>query len=67
MIDTEIFTYESCNNYICFEEMLKMVNELITEKGIKKSDIVEYHTENWMTEKDGECIYHYRATISWWQ
>lgn len=36
MIDTEIFTYESCNNYICFEEVLKMVNELITEKGIKK-------------------------------
>lgn len=67
MINTEIFEYENCNNYICFEEVLKMVNELILEKEIKKIDIVEYHTENWVIEKDGEDIWHYKATISWWK
>lgn len=67
MIDTEIYTYESCNNYTCFDEVLKMVNELIKEKEIKKKDIVEYRTENWKIEKDGEDIWHYRVTISWWQ
>lgn len=58
MIDTEIFEYESCNNYTCFEEVLKMVNELIEEKGIKKSNIVEYRTENWKTETGGERKRH---------
>lgn len=67
MIDTEIFEYESYNNYTCFEEVLKMVNELIEGKGIKKSDIVEYRTENWKTKEEGEDIWHYKATISWWQ
>lgn len=45
MIDTEIFEYENCNNYTCFEVIIKMANKLIEEKGIKKSDIVEYRTE----------------------
>lgn len=67
MINTEIFSYESCNNYICFEEVLKDVNKLIKERNIKKDDIVEYRTENWETDEDGEGIWHYRATISWWQ
>lgn len=67
MINTEIFSYESCNNYACFEEVLKDVNELIKEREIKKENIVEYRTENWETDKDGENIWHYKVTISWWQ
>ena len=67
MINTEIFSYESYNNYTCFEEVLKDVNELIKEREIKKEDIVEYRTENWKTVKDREDFWHYRVTISWWQ
>lgn len=67
MIDTEIFEYESYNNYTCFGEVLKMINNLIKEKGIAKSDIIEYKTENWSDDKDGIPFYHYRATISWWK
>lgn len=67
MINTEIFEYESCNNYTCFQEVLKDINELIKERKIKKDDIVEYRTENWKTDKDGEDVWHYKATISWWQ
>lgn len=51
MIDTEIYTYESWSNFICFDEVLKMVNKLIKEKEIKKMDIVEYRTENWRIRK----------------
>lgn len=62
MIDTEIFEYESYNNYTCFEEVLEMVNKLIKEKRIKRKNIVEYRTEN----EKREDIYHYKVTISWW-
>lgn len=67
MINTEIFLFESRNNYNCFDEVLKMVNDLIAEKGIKKEYIIEYRTENWMTDKNEEELWHYRVTISWWQ
>lgn len=66
MIDTEIFKYESENNYTCFNEILKMVNNLIKEKGIKKEYIIEYRTENWSTKEDGKDYYHYKVIISWW-
>lgn len=67
MIDTEIFEYESPNNYTCFEEVLKMVNELIKDKGIKKEDIVEYRTDNWSSKEEGIEYWHYKATISWFK
>lgn len=67
MIKTEIFHSYSRNNYYCFEDVLKMVNDLITENGIKKEDVIEYRTENWETQENGEEIWHYRATISWWE
>lgn len=63
MINTEIFKYECCNNYICLKEVLKMVNECIEKNQINKSDICEYRTENW-EEKN---IYHYKVTISWYK
>ena len=65
MINTEIFEWESVNNYTCFEEVLKLVNDLIEKNNINKSDIIEYRTENW-TNKETQ-IYYYRVTISWWQ
>lgn len=67
MINTEIFKYESYNNYTCFDETLKMVNDLIKEKKIQKSDIIEYRTENWSEETEEGTYYHYRAIISWWE
>lgn len=66
MINTEIFTYENRNNYTCFDEVLKMVNSLIEEKRIKKEYIIEYTTENWVTEKNGEDFWNYKVIISWW-
>ena len=67
MINTEIFEYESINNYTCFDEILKMVNDLVRERKISKSDIIEYKTENWSEETHGELFYHCKVTISWWQ
>lgn len=67
MINTEIFECESYNNYKCFDDALKMVNDLIKEKGVKKEDIVEYYTKNWATEKAGNDFWHYRVIISWWE
>lgn len=67
MINTEIYEMENYNNYTCFDGVLKLVNDLIKEKKIKKSDIIEYRTKNWSEDKDGQPIYHYRVVISWWQ
>jgi hypothetical protein len=44
-----------------------MVNDLIKENKIERSDIVEYKTENWSEEVDESNYYHYRVTISWWK
>lgn len=63
MINTEIFKSEHENNYTCFEEGLKMLNDLIKEKEIAKDDILEYRTENW---EDGG-VYHFKIIFSWWQ
>lgn len=67
MVDTEIFEYESANNYECFDEVLSDINNLIREKEIAKEDIIEYRTENWKTEEDGNSFYHLRTIISWWK
>lgn len=67
MIDTEIFTYESANNYVCFDVVLSDINNFIRKKGIVKEDIIEYRTENWKTEENGNSVYHLRTTISWWK
>lgn len=67
MIDTEIYEIENYNNYNCFDEGLKIVNDLIKEKEIEKSDIVEYRTENWAEDKNGVPYYHYKIVISWWK
>lgn len=63
MINTEIFEVKNCNNYKCFDEALKHINDLIKENRIKREDIVEYRTENWTSDK----YFHYRVTISWWE
>lgn len=67
MINTEIFCYKSYNNYSCFEKTLKMVNDLIEEKRISKSNILEYKTKNWGEETVDGIYYHYKVTISWWE
>lgn len=67
MINTEIFEMGDWSNYVCFEKVLEMVNNLIKENKIEKSDIVEYKTENWSEEVDGSNYYHYKVTISWWK
>lgn len=64
MINTEIFTHESVNNYDCFDDVLKMVNDFISENGIQKSDIIEYRTENHLQKNDK---YFYSALISYWK
>ena len=43
-----------------------MVNGLIEEKRIKKEYIIEYRTENWVAEKNGEDFWNYKVIISWW-
>lgn len=65
MINTKIFTYSGSDNGVCFEKVLKDVNNLIFSKNIKKEDILEYHTRNWHTEGIGR--WHVEATISWWE
>lgn len=67
MINTEIFEMGDWSNYTCLETVLKMVNDLIKENKIERSDIVEYKTENWSEEIDESNYYHYRVTISWWK
>lgn len=67
MIDTEIFEYESVNNYVCFDVVLSDINNLIRKKGIAKEDIIEYRTENWRTEENGNSVDHLRTIISWWK
>lgn len=65
MINTEIFTCLNSNNYVCFEEILKYVNDLIFHKNIKKEDILEYRTRNWYNDVTGN--WYVTATISWWE
>lgn len=67
MINTEIFEMGDWSNYTCLEKVLKMVNDLIKENKIERSDIVEYKTENWSEEIDESNYYNYRVTISWWK
>lgn len=66
MINTEIYTYDSWNNYDCFDEVLKDINDLIKKEHIKRSDILEYRTKNWSTIENGDVKWHYEATISYW-
>lgn len=72
MIKTEIFSHQSPNNYTCFDEVLKMVNELIKKEGIKKEDIIEYRTSNWTSEvytseSDSAEYWNYKVIISWFK
>lgn len=67
MINTEIFEVYDYNNYICFKEVLALVNELIRDNSITKTDIVEYRTENYEKEVEGSNCYYYKVIISWWK
>lgn len=62
MINTEIFIYESVNNYTCFDEVLKDVNKFIKENNINKDDIIEYRTDNWEENEK----WHYKVILSYW-
>lgn len=67
MIKTEIFCCYNESNYVCFEEALGLVNDLIKTEHIKRSDILEYRTKNW---NEIHCTidvrWYYEVTISYW-
>lgn len=62
MINTEIFESSNYSNYIAFDNVLKMINDFINENNIKRQNIVEYKTENYLKEE----FWNYKVTISYW-
>ena len=67
MIRTEIFESSSQNYHTCFENALIDVNNLIEKEGLKKEDILEYRTKEWVSGSGFDCYYHVKIIISYWK
>lgn len=67
MINTEIIEVCDYSNHNCFEKALELVNKLIKDNDISKTDIIEYKTENYDEHVEGSTYYYYKVIISWWK